>query len=100
MGLEKGCIEKEGETHLLACFSDRGRVCVFVIDGKDQDQQCNHDRMEISEAKTPGVKEATHDKNDVMAKCETTTFLGFGYRELEMSRTLTTRMLKQQNEKH
>jgi hypothetical protein len=25
-----------------------------------------------SEAKTPGVKEATHDKNDEIVKCETT----------------------------
>jgi hypothetical protein len=53
---------------------------VFVIDGKDQDQQHNNDRMARSEVKTPGVKEATHDKNDEIAKCETTTFRGFGYR--------------------
>jgi hypothetical protein len=32
-------------------FSDRGRVCVFVIDGKDHDQQHNDDRMERSEDK-------------------------------------------------
>jgi hypothetical protein len=32
-------------------FSDRGRVCVFVIDGKDHDQQHNDDRMARSEAK-------------------------------------------------
>jgi hypothetical protein len=32
-------------------FADRGRVCVFVIDGKDHDQQHNYDRMERSEAK-------------------------------------------------
>jgi hypothetical protein len=30
-------------------FLDRGRVCVFVIDGKDHDQQHNDDRMEISD---------------------------------------------------
>jgi hypothetical protein len=67
---------------------------VFVIDGKDQDQQRNDDRMARSEVKTPGVKEATHDKNDEIAKCETMTFRGFGYRELEVSRTLMTRMPK------
>jgi hypothetical protein len=32
-------------------FSDRGRVCVFVIDGKDHDQQYNDDCMARSEAK-------------------------------------------------
>ena len=32
-------------------FSDRGRVCVFVIDGKDHNQQHDDDRMERSEAK-------------------------------------------------
>jgi hypothetical protein len=35
---------------IVGMFSDRGRVCVFVIDGKDQDQQCNDDRMARSEA--------------------------------------------------
>jgi hypothetical protein len=35
-----------------------------------------------------GVKE-THDKNDEIVKCETTTFRSFGYRELEESRVET-----------
>jgi hypothetical protein len=85
---------------MLACFLDRGRVCVFFIDGKYQDQQCNDNRMARSEEKTPGVKEVTHDKNDEIVKCKTTTFRGFGYRELEVSRTLTTRMSKRRNVKH
>jgi hypothetical protein len=67
---------------------------VFVIDGKYQDQQRNNDRMARSEAKTPGIKEATHEKNDKIVKCETTKFRGFRYWELEVSRTLTTRMPK------
>jgi hypothetical protein len=68
---------------------------VFVIDGKDQDQQRNNDRMARSEAETPGVKEATHDKNAETTKCETTKyddltpFRSFGYRELEESRVET-----------
>jgi hypothetical protein len=32
-------------------FSEGGRVCVFVIDGKDHFQQHNVDRMARSEAK-------------------------------------------------
>jgi hypothetical protein len=36
---------------IVGMFSDRGRVCVFVIDGKDHDQQHNDDRMARSEAK-------------------------------------------------
>jgi hypothetical protein len=36
---------------IVGMFSDRGKVCVFVIDGKDHDQQHNNDRMERSEAK-------------------------------------------------
>jgi hypothetical protein len=35
-----------------------------------------------------GVKE-THDKNDEITKCETTTFRSFGYQELEDSRVKT-----------
>jgi hypothetical protein len=34
---------------IVGMFSDRGRVCVFVIDGKDHDQQHNDDRMAISD---------------------------------------------------
>ena len=36
---------------IVGMFSDRGRVCVFVIDGKDHDQHHNDDRMARSEAK-------------------------------------------------
>jgi hypothetical protein len=32
-------------------FSDRGRLCMFVIDDQDHDQQHNYDHMERSEAK-------------------------------------------------
>jgi hypothetical protein len=36
---------------IVGMFSDRGRICVFFIDGKDHDQQHNDDRMARSEAK-------------------------------------------------
>jgi hypothetical protein len=36
---------------IVGMFSDKGRVCMFVIDGKDHDQQHNDDRMARSEAK-------------------------------------------------
>jgi hypothetical protein len=36
---------------IVGMFSDRGRLCVFVIDGKDHDQQHNDGSMERSEAK-------------------------------------------------
>jgi hypothetical protein len=29
-------------------FSDKGRVCIFVIDGKDHDQQCNDNGMAMA----------------------------------------------------
>jgi hypothetical protein len=50
--------------------------------------------MARSEAKTPVAKEETQEKNDEIVKCETTTFQGFRYWELEVSRTLMTRMSK------
>jgi hypothetical protein len=39
------------KSQCVGMFSDRGRVCVFVIDGKDHNQQHNDDRMGRSEAK-------------------------------------------------
>jgi hypothetical protein len=43
----------DGITTKAKCmiFRSKDRVCVFVIDGKDHDQQHNDDRMERSEAK-------------------------------------------------
>jgi hypothetical protein len=38
-------IKKEGK--YVGMFSDRGRVCVFFIDGKDHDQQHNDNSMEM-----------------------------------------------------
>jgi hypothetical protein len=43
----------------------------------------------MTEAKTPGVKEETHDKNDEIVKYETMTFWGFRYQKLEESRVET-----------
>jgi hypothetical protein len=59
---------------IFGMFSDRGRVCVFFIDGKDHDQQHNDDRMEGSEAKLHfGVSDTgswsfktLHHRNDEM----------------------------------
>jgi hypothetical protein len=48
----------------------------------------NHNLISISEfwiSGVGGVKE-THDKKDEIAKCKTTMFWSFGYRELEESR--------------
>jgi hypothetical protein len=33
---------------IVGMFSDRGRVCVFVIDGKDHDQQRNDNSMAMA----------------------------------------------------
>jgi hypothetical protein len=73
---------------IVGMFSDRGRVYVFVIDGKDHDQQHNDDRMAGSEAKLHfgyqklnsisefqisgvGSVETLHHRNAEMTKCKT-----------------------------
>ena len=33
---------------IVGMFSDRGRVCMFAIDGKDHDQQCNDNIMSMA----------------------------------------------------
>jgi hypothetical protein len=92
---------------------------VFVIDGKDHDQQHNDDRMERLEAKlhfeyqklnsilefrilVVGSVETLHHRNAKMQKCETpkyqtvdmTPFRSFGYWELEVSKHFITRNAK------
>jgi ribosomal protein S18 len=104
---------------IVGMFSDRGKVCVFVIDGKDHDQQHNDDRMARSEAKIHfgyqklnsisefqilgvGSVETLHHRNSEMPKCETpnlTPFQSFEYQELEVSKHFITKMLKHRNAK-
>jgi hypothetical protein len=70
---------------------------VFVIDGKDHDQQRrdNGMAMEISTSdcwipfRSVNSKSQGSNSRHEIVKCETTPFWSFGYRELEESRVET-----------
>jgi hypothetical protein len=70
---------------------------VFVIDGKDHDQQCRDNGMAMASStsdhwipfRSINSRSQGSNSRQKITKCETTPFRSFGYLELEESRVET-----------